>query len=259
MLDNFEHVLDAARYVDDILRTASGVRILATSRERLGLQSETVYVLRGLEFPILDNLADLENYDAVKLFLEGASRVRPDFELLAEDLEDLTRICRLTAGMPLALELAAGWFDTLSLAHIAAEIEQGLDILETDLRDVPDRHRSIRATFDRTWQYLTEEDQQVFMRLSVFRGGFNREAARAVAESGRHNLRRLGHKALIEVSADGRYNIHELLRQFGAEKLAQSAEKAIIRAKHMTFFADFMAERQQEYPYQPPTGSRRTD
>jgi predicted ATPase len=246
VLDNLEHVLDAARYVDDILRTASGVQVLATSRERLGLQSETVYVLRGLDFPILDKLADLADYDAVKLFVAWASRLRPNFELQTDDLDSLTRICRLTAGMPLALELAAGWLDALSLEHIAAEIEQGIDILETDLRDVPERHRSIRATFDRTWQHLIEEDQQVFMRLSVFQGGFSREGAIAVAEAGRHNLRRLSHKALIEVLEDGRYNIHELLRQFGAEKLVQSDERAIIQSKHMTFFADFMAECQQD-------------
>ena len=220
--------------------------ILTTSRERLGLQSETVYVLRGLDFPILDKLADLANYDAVKLFMERASRVRPDYEFQADDLNSLTRICRSTAGMPLALELAAGWFDTLSLEHIEAEIDQGLDILETDLRDVPERHRSIRATFDRTWQHLTEEDQRVFRHLSVFQGGFSREAARAIAKAGRHILRRLSHKALIEVSEDGHYHIHELLRQFGAEKLAQSTESATIQSKHMKFFANFMAERQQD-------------
>jgi predicted ATPase/DNA-binding CsgD family transcriptional regulator len=246
VLDNFEHVVAAARYVDAILHTAPNVHILTTSRERLGLHSETVYILRGLDFPAPESVTDLVDSDAVRLFMQGARRVKPNFELQPDDLAHLTQICRLTAGMPLALELAAGWLDTLPLEHIAAEIQTGLDILEIDWQNIPDRHRSIRATFEGTWRGLTETDQQVFMRLSVFRGGFTLAAAIAIAQADRHSLRRLSHKALLEVSDNGRYSIHELLRQFGAEKLAQSAEQTHTQAKHTTFFADFMADRQRD-------------
>jgi predicted ATPase/DNA-binding CsgD family transcriptional regulator len=246
VLDNFEHVLEAASYVDDILHTASNVHILTTSRERLGLHSETTYILQGLNFPMIENLTNAADYDAVILFIQGARRVKPTFELHPDDLAPLAQICRLTAGMPLALELAASWLDALSLEHIAVEIQSGLDILETDWQDMPERHRSIRATFEHTWRGLTEVDQQVWMRLSVFRGGFTFAAAVAVAHADRHSLRRLSHKALLEVADSGRYSIHELLRQFGAEKLAQSPEQAHTQAKHRMFFADFMADRQHD-------------
>ena len=247
VLDNFEHLLDAAQYVDEIIRAAPGVRILTTSRERLGLQSETVFVLRGLDYSLWEKPGDIGGYGAVELFMQCARRIRPDFELQPGDQEHLIRICRLTGGLPLALELAAGWLNTLPIEHIAEEIQQGIDILETELRDVPERHRSIRVAFDRTWQRMAAADQEVFMRLSVFRGGFTWEAASAIADANRHNLRKLSNKALIEVTVGDRYVIHELLRQFGAEKLAESGETTAIQAKHTAFFANFMAKCQRHF------------
>src|SRR6185369_13037240 len=116
----------------------------------------------------------------VKLFLQCAQRIRADFTLQAHDLDFLARICRLTAGMPLGIELAAGWVDVLSLEQIAAEIQKGIDILETEMRDVPERQRSIRATFNQTWERLTQDEQAVFMRLSIFRGGFTFKAAERI-------------------------------------------------------------------------------
>src|SRR5258708_1317580 len=111
VLDSFEHLLDGVPFVADILRIAPGVRVLITSRERLTLRSETTYALRGLDFPTGEKLEDALEYDAVKLFMRSARRVRPDFELQTDDLVYLGWICRLTAGMPLAIELAAGWID----------------------------------------------------------------------------------------------------------------------------------------------------
>ena len=105
--------------------------------------------------------------------------------------------------MPLALVLAAGWVDVLSLQQIAAEIKHGIDILETEMRDVPERHRSVRATFDLTWGRLTDGEQCALMRLSVFRGGFTVEAAQAVADADVRNLRKLANQALVQVSPDG--------------------------------------------------------
>jgi len=241
VLDNFEHLLDGAALVSDFLQAAPRLRILTTSREHLGLYGETVYALRGLEFPTAE--AALE-CDSVKLFLQSARRVRPDFEV--HDLEHLALICRLTEGMPLGIELAAGWVDVLTLEQIALEIQRGIDILETDMRHVPERHRSLRATFERTWERLSAEEQRMFMRVSVFRGGFTAEAAQAVAEADIRSLRRLSNKALLQTTLDHRHDIHELLRQFGAEKLAASGERSRIEAVHAAFFADFMAERKQD-------------
>ena len=246
VLDNFEHLLEGSRLVAEIVQAARDVRVLATSRERLNLQGETVYVLRGLDFPVRQTLERIQEYDTVKLFLQSAQRTQPGFELQGTDMTVLVQICRLTGGMPLALELAAGWLDTLSLEQIADELQQGIDILETNLRDVPERHRSVRATFEGTWNRLTDDDQAIFARLSVFRGGFTLLAAQAVAGASTRHLRGMAQKAMIQTEIGERFAIHELLRQFAAEKLAASGEQSLIEAKHAVFFADFMAERKQD-------------
>ena len=246
VLDNIEHLLDGAELVSDIIKSTPNIKIIVTSRERLNLQGETVYSLRGLESPTWETPEDAMEYDAVKLFMQSANRVRPNFELHPDDLGFLAQICRLTAGMPLGIELAAGWVDVLSLEHIADEIQQGIDILETDMRDVPERHRSLRATFERTWNRLTGDQQTIFARLSVFRGGFTREAAQVVAGTDIRHLHKLAQKSLIQPETNERYQIHELLRQFGEGKLAETDEYAVIQGRHARFFADFMAERDHD-------------
>lgn len=246
VLDNFEHMLPGALFVADLVRDSPDLRVLTTSRERLNLQGETVYALRGLDFPNEQSPQRVESYAAVKLIMQTAHRIRPDFELQTGDLIYLARICRLTAGMPLAIELAVGWLDILSLEHIANELKQGIDILDTNLRDLPERHRSIRATFEHTWRRLTDDERMVFGRLSVFRGGFTLPAAQAVAGANARHLRGLAQKALIQTEGNERYAIHELLRQFGAAKLAETDELPTVRARYATFFADFMQARQSE-------------
>ena len=243
VLDNFEHLLEGAPLVADIVQSTPNVKLLVTSREKLNLSGEIIYAMSGLDFPEWETLQDALEYDAVKLFMQSAHRVRSDFTLLPDDLVYLARICRLTEGMPLALVLAAGWIDVLSLAQIAAEIKQGIDILETEMRDVPERHRSIRATFELTWNRLTKGEQCSLMRLAVFRGGFTVEAAYAVADADMRNLRKLANQALVQVSPEGRHDIHDLLRQFSAEKLAESGEQPQIQARLAAFFAEFMAQR----------------
>ncbi len=188
VLDNFEHLLAGVDLVSDILGAAPEVKILVTSRERLHLRPEQLFPIQGLEFPDWETPEDAANYTAIRLFIQSAQRVRPDFALRADDLTYLTRICRLVDGMPLGVELAAAWVDLLSLADIAAEIRQSLDFLETDLHDVPARHRSIRAIFDTSWGRLSQREQAAMAQLSVFRGGFTRPAAQQVAGA---NLRTL--------------------------------------------------------------------
>jgi predicted ATPase/DNA-binding CsgD family transcriptional regulator/predicted negative regulator of RcsB-dependent stress response len=246
VLDNFEHLLEGTRLVAEMVQAASGVQVLATSRERLNLLGEMVYVLRGLDSPTGQMLEHIQEYDTVKLFLQSAQRSQPGFALQAVDVPALVQICRLTDGMPLALELAAGWLDVLSLEQIAHELHQGIDILETDLRDVPERHRSVRATFEGTWSRLTDDERAVFARLSVFRGGFTLAAAQAVAGASARHLRGMAQKALIQTESGERFAIHELLRQFAAEKLAASGEQAAIQSRQTVFFANFMVDRQQD-------------
>jgi predicted ATPase/DNA-binding CsgD family transcriptional regulator/tetratricopeptide (TPR) repeat protein len=246
VLDNFEHLLDAASVVTDIITNTPRTKILVTTRERLNAHGEQVYNLRGMVYPTWETSEDALEYDAVKLFMQSARRNRSDFELHPDELDFLARICRLTAGMPLGIELAAAWVDVLSLERIAGEIQQGIDIFETEMRDLPERHRSLRATFERTWNRLTAEGQRIFMSLSVFRGGFTRMSAEAVAGATIHDLRTLAQKALIQIEGHERYAIHELVRQFGASKLEESTELATVQAKHAAYFADFMVEREHD-------------
>ena len=253
LFDNFEHLIEGAEIVVDILEAAANVNILVTSRERLNLRQEQVYPIQGLEFPDWETPEDAAEYTAVQLFLQSAQRNQPDFALTDDDLTYLARICRLVAGMPLAIELAAAWVEVLSLQEIAAEIQQGLDILETEMRDVPPRQRSIRATLDYSWHKLTEDEQEIFIRLAVFRGGFAREAAQTVTGASLRQLSRLQNKSLLQVGRtrfskgrDGhRYQLHELLRQYAAEKLDRdSALTEAINGRHAHYYAKFLADQE---------------
>jgi predicted ATPase len=245
VLDNFEHLLEGANLVADILQTAAQVKILVTSRERLHLRQEQVYPIQGLEFPetILKQasefLEEAEAYAAVKLFIQAAQRTRPDFHFNgSDDLTNLARICRLVEGMPLALELAAAWVDTLPLATIAREIQASLDFLESEMRDAPVRHRSIRAAIDCSWQKLMAAEQTIFAQLSVFRGGFTRQAGQTITSASLPLLARLVNKSFLQYyPARDRYQMHELMRQFGMEKLATDREaETALRNQHSAYY-----------------------
>jgi predicted ATPase/predicted Ser/Thr protein kinase len=261
IMDNFEHLLaapesdgrDGAGLVSDVLQTAPDVKILSTSRARLNVLGEHLFRLAGMDFPkplpaaeaeTPEDAADLEgraDYSAVKLFLQSARRVKPGFELAADDLKYVTRICQLVQGMPLGIVLAAAWLTMLTPAEVAAEIEASLDFLETDLRDVPERQRSMRAVFDHSWNLLTEREQEVFQWLSVFRGGFTRAAAQQVTGAMLRELRALVDRSLLQRDPTGRYGIHELLRQYAAELLEKvPVDKEAVQDRHYAYFADFL-------------------
>ncbi len=239
VLDNFEHLLEGATLINDILQAAPQVKILVSSRERLNLQSENIFVLNGLSTPQLDSENPID-YDAVRLFVDGAKRIRPDYEVNDADLAHVLEICTLVGGMPLGIELAAGWMDVLSPTKIVEELRNGIHILETDMRDIPERHRSMRATFDRSWQRLTEAEQEAMMHLAIFRGGFSQDAATEVVQASLLTLRRLVSKSLLFMDAQGRYHIHELLRQYCAEKLSNSAQQNLIQDQHALYYADYL-------------------
>jgi predicted ATPase/DNA-binding SARP family transcriptional activator len=246
VLDNFEHLLDGASLVVAIMQGAPRVQIMATSREQLNVRGEQLYRVRGLAYPARE-AAGAAQSAAVQLFVEGARRAQAGFTLRPDDLPAVLRICRLVEGMPLGLELAAAWTGALPLAQIAGEIESSADFLATDWVDAPARQRSMRAVFAWSWGLLDEATRSVFCRLSVFRGGFTREAAEPVAGASLRALTSLLHKSLLrwtEPSAphEGRYEMHELLRQFAAEQLALAGEGDAVRGRHLAFFAGFAAE-----------------
>ena len=232
----------AATLVTDILQAALGVQILATSRERLGLSSETVFAVGGIDYPGLGAGEDALGFSAVQLYLQGARRVHPGLDLRADDLEHVVRVCHLVQGMPLAILLAATWMDVLSPAAIADRIERGLDFLQADLRDVPDRHRSMRAVFDASWMGLRDAERGAFAGLSVFRGGFTDDAAQHVAGADLRTLKALLQKCFLQRDESGRYGVHELLRQYAWSKLGERpGEREKTRDRHCAYYAEFLA------------------
>lgn len=248
ILDNFEHILAGAALVSQILQTAAGVKLLATSRERLNLAHETLWPIGGLDFAPLISVETAQTYDAVQLFIQRAQRIRPDFILRIEDLPHLERILKGVWSMPLAIELAAAWLNMLSLAEIATELGQGLDLLESELRDLPGRHRSMRLVFDRSWERLDADEQALLKRLSIFRGGFTREAARQVAGASLRVLAGLVNKSLLTSQPDrGRYELHELIRQYGAAHLhADADDERITRDRHSHYYLTLLQAREPD-------------
>ncbi len=239
VIDNFEHVIAGATLVADILKAAPGVRVLATSRERLNLQGENLFPIGGMEFPDWEAPGNTLEHSAVKLFLQSARRAQPGFELQDGELKYLARICKLVRGMPLAIELAAAWADNLRLDEIATEIGRSMDFLETEMRDVPERHRSIRAVFEYSWALLSEDERHVFMKLSIFRGGCTRDAAMAVAGASLRALTALVNKSLLSRDTTGRYHVHELLRQYAEDRLRESGLADAAYEAHGVYFADY--------------------
>ncbi|MFO7544063.1 MAG: tetratricopeptide repeat protein [Trueperaceae bacterium] len=226
VLDNFEHLLEGAGLVQEILERAPRVKALVTSRAGLNLHMEWRFELHGLTLPereatLAGAKGEAQETDAWRLFQQTARRVQPHRTFDDLDAAAVARICRLVEGMPLAIELAASWLTVLSPREIAEEIVRSIDVLETEARDVPERQRSIRAMFASSWSQLTPAEQAVFMRCCVFRGGFRREDAEAVAGAGLRSLRTLSNRAFL-VRRGERYHIHHLLRQFGEEKLAEA-------------------------------------
>ena len=248
LLDNVEHLLAGVELVADILKTAPKVKILATSRERLHLHQEQLFALQGLDAPQVAESEDFAEFTAVRLFRQSAQRVKHDFQLRAEDQQWLMRICHLVGGMPLAVELAAGWADMLSVTDIAQEIQQGIDFLETEAHNIPPRHRSIQAVFAGSWQRLNAAEQAVLPQLSIFRGGFTRKAAQTITKASLRTLGKLVAKSLLQYNQDkDRYQIHELLRQYAAERLAQdAAQEKSIRAAHSAYYLNALAEREEK-------------
>jgi predicted ATPase/DNA-binding NarL/FixJ family response regulator len=235
VMDNFEHVLEAADLLIELLQACPGVKCLVTSRERLNLREEWVLTLDGLPFPKAETQEPVEDYGAVQLFVQRARQVQASFAL-GEHMEAVTTICQQVEGMPLALELAASWMHVMSPRQIAARLDDSLNLLTTSVRNVPERHRSMRAAFEQSWVLLSPAEQQVLTKLSVFRGGFDLEAAEQVAGASLPVLASLADKSMIRLNAAERYDLHELLRQYVADKLAQADEADTANQRHFDYF-----------------------
>lgn len=245
LADNLEQLLydpTVAELLAELLDRAPQTKLLVTSREPLGLQGEWVFEVQGLSIPEGE---DPEG-TSVELFLQRARRANVRFNPTTDDYPAILDICHLVGGNPLGLELAAAWVRSLSCREIAREIERGLNFLSVSARDLPARHRSMRAVFDHSWRLLTEEEQRTLLRLSVFHGGFQRAAAEAVAGASLPTLSALVTKSLVRRTGTGRYDLHEVILQFALERLStQDRERSRAAARHGAYYMSFLAHEEE--------------
>lgn len=273
VVDNLEHLMQAAGLLAKILLHAPSVKIMTTSRERLSLRGEWVMEIQGMTFPRVQNrvvpvpqsLSDTsmvlreetavsygwETYGAVQLFMQSAKRIVSDFVPTEKEIMPIVQICQLVEGIPLAIELAASWVHVLSCEEIVSEIQATYEFLATTWRDMPERHRSLQAVFNYSWELVSDKERDVIRKLSVFRGGFRREAAAQVADATLMTLSGLVDKSFLYRKSGGtdntavRYEMHDLLRQYAEEKLnADPAEKEATLDRHCRYFADFVNRRE---------------
>jgi predicted ATPase/DNA-binding SARP family transcriptional activator len=260
ILDSFEHLVANSALLRDILRKAPEVKILVTSRTRLGLRGEWAMQLGGLDVPAETSktVAEARGYSAVQFFVQSACRVVADFTLSPENVPHVVRICQLVAGLPLGIELAAAWVRLFPCRQIADEIERSPDFLGNPRRSAPRRQRSLRATFECSYNLLPEAERALFCKLSVFRGGFMVEAARQVAGASPSGLASLLDKSLLQTSPfdrkrsdaqrrpSRRLDVHLTLREYAAEKLAEMPEEEWeTRERHCLAYLSFVRQREK--------------
>jgi len=240
VLDNLEHLRDGAGAVAELLLRAPGLTVVVTSRRPLGLGAEWLVEVPGLPCPPAGADTGAAGYPAVELFHERARLLRPGYRSGEADA-GAARVCRLVAGVPLAIELAARWVRSASPAAIADRLEDGVDLLETTSPDVEQRHRSLRSVVDWSYRLLTDDERTAFRRLSVLRG-FDLAAAAAVTGADLRLLAGLVDHSLVVAGEDGRYSMHELLRQVAAERLAADpAVQRLTRQRHADHFGAVLA------------------
>lgn len=239
VLDNFEHLVESAGLLSDILQAAPDVKILVTSRERLDLKSEWVYALDGLALPP-DTRIDPTGYAAGQLFLQVTEHHQPVYRPIGAEADAILEICRMLGGLPLGIELAAARAHVLTCVATAAEIRRGSDDLATRQRDVPERQRSLRAVVESSVAALSPEERRIFESLGVFPRDFSTEAAAQIVGATPEQLAALVDKSLVR-AAGGRYDLHEVLQRFAAEALARQPDlHAELQGLHSGYFARWL-------------------
>jgi predicted ATPase/class 3 adenylate cyclase/DNA-binding CsgD family transcriptional regulator/Tfp pilus assembly protein PilF len=250
LLDNFEQVLSAAVQVAELLATCPQLTILVTSRERLHVRAEHEFVVPPLTLPgpsHLPDLAALAQSGAVALFLERADAIRPDFQLTPANAGTIAEICTRLDGLPLAIELAAARIKLLSPQALLARLGSRLALLSSRTQDVPARHQTLRQTIAWSCSLLTEEDQRLFRRLSVFVGGCTPEAVEfvsaAVGDTDRdvlEGIASLVDKSLLQgaepENAEPRFGMLETIREYGLEVLAERGEAHTTHTAHAAYY-----------------------
>lgn len=248
VFDNYEHLLEGAQFVQDLLTHVQQSKFLCTSRELLQIPNEHIYDLMGLNVPTDNDESHFEASDSVQFFLRSARRVSKDFRLEQGEKADLINLCRKLQGMPLALELAATWLRLFSIHDLIKELDQDLDLLESSGQEVDERHKSMRIVFEQSFSLLNDQEKQVLAQLSVFQGGFDRKAAATVADASVRVLLSLVNKSLLRTTASGRFSILEVVKQYAAEKLSnQSAYK-----NHAEYYLNLVVQQGQQFYSKDP-------
>jgi predicted ATPase/DNA-binding SARP family transcriptional activator len=221
ILDNMEHLVDGSLYLSDLLSSTPGLKILVTSRIRLQLREENLLELDGLRQASHSATLASSASPAATLFCDRARQMNPEFNPDERTREQIEEIGRLVNGSPLAIELAASWSRLLTPEEIAEQIKNNLDFLSARERNIPTRHQSIRAVFETSWKMLSPGERQIFSKLALYRSGFTLESARQTAGASISDLAHLADQSLIANRSGDRFSIHELLRQYGVEKLVE--------------------------------------
>jgi len=251
VLDGFEHLIDGGvAYLGQLLDAAPRCTFLCTSRTVLGLPGESVYDLAGLAVPPSPSVRDFESYDAVRFFVGSARRARADFAVPEADRHHLVRLCALLDGMPLALQLAANWVRLYGLSDLVGTLERDIDLLASTGHAVSERHRSLRAVFDHSWQLLDDEQRRTLSTLAVFDGSFDLDAVYAVAHADARVLLTLIERSLVCKADSGRFSLHTDVRRYASER---STSDAVDRERHAAHYLGLVAHRGGELEGTAPT------
>ncbi len=245
ILDGCELMAGITGDLPAILENAPNLRVLATSRQKLGLRSERALPVEGLSLAQTAEEMRADGMEAVRLFCERAEQAGADFRLSEADVEPVARICKLVEGMPLGIELAAAWTPVLSPLEIETAAGKSLDFLTTAMSDIPEKHRSLRAVFDSSWLLLGDDLRDVFSKLAIFRGGFDLQAAREVAGVSLEQLSALINRSLLHRTQAGRFTVHSLLRQYAAEKLSEVGElEKDVQDRFCRYYVNMVTQRE---------------
>jgi predicted ATPase/DNA-binding CsgD family transcriptional regulator len=251
VLDNCEHLVDAAADLAGVLLSSCPrLKILATSREPLGVVGEVNWRVSPLAVPAVDHLPDAENlarYESVRLFVDRARSRLPTFELVRENTAAVARVCRKLDGIHLAIELATARMGALAVEQVAERLEDSLGLLSSGSRTTEPRQQTLRATLDWSYEPLSDPEKRLFARLSVFAGGFTLEAVEAVGagdgieeDAVLESFLLLVDKSLVVAEPDGegrlRYGMLEPVRQYAREILAERGEAEAVRRRHAQYY-----------------------
>ena len=254
VLDDFEQLLGntspSSQMLSKLINEAPRVVIIVTSRQPLNLRMEQIVELQGLKYPAPDEIPPTDlasgkaDYSGLQLFEQIARRVNPRYSLDAY-WQETTRICQLVEGTPLAIELSASWIRGYGPTEIVRRIADNFDFLATAMQDIPQRHRSMRSVFNRSWHLLDENEKSILKKLTVFRGGFSSTAAETITGTTAAQLHALTDKSLLYPIEDARFDMHNLVRQFAREKLAQNAStNQEIHNAHCRYFTAYIQEQE---------------